>query len=94
MESVTRQAEALAITHAQLREDNANQRKVIAEYEHYCVLLENTLALFAAVPVERMRYNYRTGRPMLNMQPIQPQAPQAESQAASQAPQAASGSDN
>jgi hypothetical protein len=74
MESLKRQAEALAITHAKLREDNANQRKVIAEYEHYCVLLENTLALFAAVPVERMRYNYRTGRPMLNMQPIQPQA--------------------
>ncbi|MBC83315.1 MAG: hypothetical protein CL454_00470 [Acidimicrobiaceae bacterium] len=72
MESLRRQAEALAHTHAKLREDNANMRKIVAEYEHYCVLLENTLSRFAAVPVDRIRVNYRNGRPMLETLPQSP----------------------
>jgi len=67
MESLRRQANALAHTHAKLREDNANMRKIVAEYEHYCVLLENTLSRFAAVPVDNIRTNYRGGRPILEV---------------------------
>jgi len=70
MERERRQSEALAATHARLREDNANMRKVVAEYEHYCVLLENTLARFAAVPVDQIRTNYRRGKPVLDPEPV------------------------
>ena len=59
------QLAALAATHAKLREDNANQRKIVAEYEHYCVLLENTLANVTGVPVSVVRSNYRGARPLL-----------------------------
>ena len=56
---------ALAIVHAKLREDNANQRKIVAEYEHYCILLEQTLSQITQVPVELLRENYRQGKPLL-----------------------------
>ena len=56
---------ALAIVHAKLREDNANQRKIVAEYEHYCILLEQTLAHLTQCPVEQLRRNYRQGKPLL-----------------------------
>jgi len=62
----TRQAEAaLAIVHARLRTDNANQRKINAEYEHYCILLEQTLAQITRCTVEELRRNYRHGKPLL-----------------------------
>lgn len=60
------QLSALAATHGRLREDNANQRRVVAEYEHYCVLLENTLSSLTNVPVTVMRSNYKNGRPLLH----------------------------
>lgn len=60
------QLSALAATHGRLREDNANQRKIVAEYEHYCILLENTLANLANVPVSVMRSNYKNGRPLMH----------------------------
>ena len=55
----------LAIVHAKLREDNANQRKIVAEYEHYCILLEQTLSQITQAPVELLRENYRQGKPLL-----------------------------
>lgn len=60
------QLAALAATHGRLREDNANQRRVVAEYENYCVLLENTLSSLTNVPVTVMRSNYKNGRPLLH----------------------------
>ena len=56
---------ALAIVHAKLREDNAKQRKIVAEYEHYCILLEQTLSQITQAPVELLRENYRQGKPLL-----------------------------
>lgn len=60
------QLSALAATHGRLREDNVNQRRVVAEYEHYCVLLENTLSSLTNVPVTIVRSNYKNGRPLLH----------------------------
>ena len=60
------QLSALAATHGRLREDNANQRKIVAEYEHYCILLENTLASLVNVPVSILRSIYKYGRPLMH----------------------------
>lgn len=65
MDREVAQLTALAATHGRLREDNANQRRIVAEYEHYCVLLENTLASLTNVPVMVLRSNYKHGRPLL-----------------------------
>ena len=63
MDRQVAQLAALAATHGRLREDNAAQRRIVAEYEHYCVLLENTLASLTNVPVTVVRSNYKNGRP-------------------------------
>ena len=66
MDRQVAQLAALAATHGRLREDNAAQRRIVAEYEHYCVLLENTLASLTNVPVTVVRSNYKNGRPLLH----------------------------